>query len=32
VLQYDPVFRRGEESWWTNLDKINPEMVIYRRR
>ncbi len=32
VLQYDPVFRRREESLWTNLDKINPEMVIYRRR
>ena len=32
ILQYDEQFRRSRESSWTNLDKINPEMVVYRRR
>jgi hypothetical protein len=32
ILQYDEQFRRPRESSWTNLDKINPEMVVYRRR
>ena len=32
VLQYDEQFRGPRESTWTNLDKINPEMVVYRRR
>jgi hypothetical protein len=31
VLQYDPEFSRARESTWTNLDKINPEVRIYRR-
>lgn len=31
LLQYEPSFRRGGESWWTNLDKINPEVLVYRR-
>jgi hypothetical protein len=30
-LQYEPSFRRGGESWWTNLDKVNPEMLVYCR-
>jgi hypothetical protein len=32
LLQYNPEFQRPEESVLTNLDKINPEMVIYQRR
>lgn len=32
ILQYDEQFRRSRESSWTNLDKINPEMMVYRRR
>jgi hypothetical protein len=32
VLQYDAQFQNPRESSWTNLDKINPEMVVYRRR
>ena len=31
LLQYEPSFRRGGEAWWTNLDKINPEVLVYRR-
>lgn len=31
VLRYDPEFTRARESTWTNLDKINPEVRIYRR-
>jgi hypothetical protein len=31
LLQYEPSFRRGGESWWTNLDKVNPEVLVYRR-
>jgi hypothetical protein len=29
LLQYDASFRGRGESWWTNLDKVNPEMVVY---
>jgi hypothetical protein len=32
VLQYDPEYRSPSESVLTNLDKINPEMVVYERR
>jgi hypothetical protein len=32
LLQYEAPFRGSGESPITNLDKINPEMVIYRRR
>ena len=32
LLQYDSSFRGPGESWWTNLDKVNPEMVVYRKR
>jgi hypothetical protein len=31
VLQYDDEFRKAAESELTNLDKINPATVIYRR-
>jgi hypothetical protein len=31
LLQYEPVFRRSYDSGMTNLDKINPETVVYRR-
>jgi len=32
VLQYEAPFRGRGESPLTNLDKVNPEMVVYRRR
>ncbi len=32
VLARDPEFLRREESVLTNLDKVNPEIVVYRRR
>jgi len=32
LLQYEAPFRGSGESPLTNLDKINPEMVVYRRR
>jgi hypothetical protein len=32
VLQYEAPFRGSAESPLTNLDKVNPEMVVYRRR
>jgi hypothetical protein len=32
LLQYESPFRGAGESPLTNLDKVNPEMVIYRRR
>jgi hypothetical protein len=32
LLQYEAPMRGASESAWTNLDKINPEMVVYRRR
>ena len=32
VLQYEAPFRGDAESPLTNLDKINPEMVVYRRQ
>jgi hypothetical protein len=32
LLQYEPPFRGPGESPLTNLDKVNPEMVVYRRR
>jgi len=32
VLQYEAPFRGSRESPLTNLDKVNPEMVVYRRR
>jgi hypothetical protein len=32
VLQYEAPFRGRRESPLTNLDKVNPEMVVYRRR
>jgi hypothetical protein len=32
LLQYEAPFRGSGESPITNLDKVNPEMVIYRRR
>ncbi len=31
LLQYDAAFRGRGESWWTNLDKVNPEVVVYER-
>lgn len=31
LLQYEAPFRGTRESELTNLDKVNPEMVIYRR-
>ncbi|MDO8836587.1 MAG: hypothetical protein Q7V01_13380, partial [Vicinamibacterales bacterium] len=31
LLQYEPSFRRGGEAWWTNLDKVNPEVLVYCR-
>jgi hypothetical protein len=31
-LQYDAQFRGSGESVLTNLDKVNPEMTVYRRR
>jgi hypothetical protein len=31
LLQYETPFRGTGESLLTNLDKVNPEMVIYRR-
>ena len=31
LLQYDPAFRGEGESVLTNLDKVNPEMRIFRR-
>jgi len=32
LLQYEAPFRGSGESPLTNLDKINPEMAVYRRR
>jgi hypothetical protein len=32
LLQYEAPFRGSGESPLTNLDKVNPEMVVYRRR
>ena len=32
LLQYEAPFRGPGESPLTNLDKVNPEMVVYRRR
>jgi hypothetical protein len=32
VLAASPEFQRREESVLTNLDKVNPEMVVYKRR
>jgi hypothetical protein len=32
VLQYEAPFRGRSESALTNLDKVNPEMAVYRRR
>jgi hypothetical protein len=32
VLQHEAPFRGRAESPLTNLDKVNPEMVVYRRR
>jgi 4-amino-4-deoxy-L-arabinose transferase-like glycosyltransferase len=32
LLQYEGPIRGAEESLLTNLDKVNPEMVVYRRR
>jgi len=32
LLQYDPQFSNSRESTWTNLDKINPEVILYRIR
>jgi hypothetical protein len=32
VLQYEAPFRGSSESPLTNLDKVNPEMGVYRRR
>jgi hypothetical protein len=32
VLAGEAEFRRQDESTLTNLDKVNPEMSIYRRR
>ena len=32
LLQYEAAFRGAAESPLTNLDKVNPEMVVYRRR
>ena len=32
LLQYEAPFRGAGESPLTNLDKVNPEMVVYRRR
>jgi 4-amino-4-deoxy-L-arabinose transferase-like glycosyltransferase len=32
TLQYEAEFSRPRESVITNLDKINPEIVVYRRR
>jgi hypothetical protein len=32
VLQYEAPFRGRSESPLTNLDKVNPEMVVYRRQ
>jgi hypothetical protein len=32
LLQYEAPFRGRSESPLTNLDKVNPEMVVYRRR
>jgi hypothetical protein len=32
VLQYEAPFRGSGESPLTNLDKVNPEMAVYRRR
>ena len=31
LLQYETPFRGTSESVLTNLDKVNPEMLIYRR-
>jgi hypothetical protein len=31
LLQYEARFQNSAESPITNLDKVNPEMVIYRR-
>ena len=32
VLAWSPVFQNGREDPLTNLDKINPEIVIFERR
>jgi hypothetical protein len=32
VLQYEPPMRSTAESLITNLDKVNPEMVVYHRK
>jgi len=32
LLQYEPPMRGDGESPLTNLDKVNPEMAVYRRR
>jgi len=32
LLQYEPSFAPGGEAWWTNLDKINPEVVVFERK
>lgn len=31
-LKHEPSFSREGEAWWTNLDKVNPEVEVYRRR
>jgi hypothetical protein len=31
LLQYDPMIANGREDGVTNLDKLNPEILIYRR-
>jgi hypothetical protein len=31
VLRYDPVFTNGRDNGETNLDNVNPEIVIFQR-
>jgi hypothetical protein len=31
VLRYDPVFTNGRDDGMTNLDNVNPEIVILKR-
>jgi hypothetical protein len=31
VLQYEDPFTAQGEAWWTNLDKINPEVLVFER-